>query len=68
VHIRRISFVGVKTESFDAMTEFARYVLDLAPGHRDGGWAVFQLRAPDGEVYALQQDHGPGVPTDRGET
>lgn len=142
MHIRRISFVGVKTESFDGMANFARDVLGLAPGHRDDGWAVFQLasgdrdlfevyrpgqyderllpadaagvtiafgvddlvqaraellaagveivadavwaaeafsdpqlegfgwlffRAPDGSVYALQQDHAPTTPKDRGD-
>ena len=141
MHVRRVSFVGMKTERFDAMTAFVRDVLGLAPGHRDDGWAVFQLdsgdrdllevyrpgayderllpavaagvtvafavddlraardellaakveivadtvwaaeafadpglegfgwlffRAPDGNVYALQQDHAPSVPTDRG--
>ena len=141
MHVRRISFVGVKTDSFDAMADFARDVLGLAPGHRDDGWAVFQLesgdrdlfevyrpghyderllprkaagvtvafgvddllearaellaarteivadtvwadeafddprlagfgwlffRAPDGQVYVLQQDHAPSAPADRG--
>ena len=142
MHIRRLSFMGVKTDSFDAMAVFARDVLGLQAGHRDDGWAVFQLesgdrdlvevyrpgryderllpaaatgptvafavddllaaraelvaadieivadivwaaeafddpqlegfgwlffRAPDGNVYALQQDHGPTAPTDRGD-
>jgi catechol 2,3-dioxygenase-like lactoylglutathione lyase family enzyme len=141
MRVRRVSFVGVKTEQFDAMTSFVHDVLGLAPGHRDDGWAVFQLesgdrdlveiyrpggfddrllpaaatgptvafavddllaartelvaadveivadivwaaeafddprldgfgwlffRAPDGNVYALQQDHAPSDPTDRG--
>ena len=141
MHIRRISFVGMKTERFDAMTTFVRDVLGLAAGHKDDGWAVFQLesgdrdllevyrpggyderllpavaagvtvafavddlraareelvaagieivadtvwaaeafadpalegfgwlffRAPDGSVYAMQQDHAPSTPTDRG--
>jgi len=141
VRIRRLSFVGVQTERSDAMAAFVRDVLGLAPGHRDDGWAVFQLesgdrdffevyhpgdyderllpaaatgptvafavddlvtaraelvasgveivadivwaaeafhdprlegfgwlffRAPDGHVYALQQDHAPSAPGDRG--
>ena len=141
MHVRRISFVGMKTERFDAMTTFVRDVLGLAAGHKDDGWAVFQLesgdrdlievyrpgsyderllpavaagvtvafavddlgaardelvaagieivadtvwaaeafanpdldgfgwlffRAPDGNVYAMQQDHAPSTPTDRG--
>ena len=142
MRIRRLSFVGVETDSFDAMSLFVRDVLGLQSGHADDGWAVFQLesgdrdlvevyrpgaydqrllpadatgptvafavddlltaraeliaagteivadivwaavafddprldgwgwlffRAPDGNVYALQQDHGPTAPTDRGD-
>jgi hypothetical protein len=143
MHIRRLSFMGVQTESFDAMAVFVRDVLGLQAGHRDDGWAVFQLgsgdrdlvevyrpggyderllpalatrptvafavddllaakaelaaagieivadivwaaeafddprldgwgwlffRAPDGNIYALQQDHAPSHATDRGGT
>jgi catechol 2,3-dioxygenase-like lactoylglutathione lyase family enzyme len=142
VRVRRLSFVGVKTDDFEAMTSFVRNVLGLQPGHTDEGWAVFQLesgdrdlvevyrpgryderllpatvtgptvafavddllaarselvaagieivadvvwaaeafadprlagfgwlffRAPDGNVYALQQDHAPSDSTDRGD-
>jgi catechol 2,3-dioxygenase-like lactoylglutathione lyase family enzyme len=142
MHIRRLSFMGVQTESFDAMAVFVRDVLGLRAGHRDDSWAVFELesgdrdlvevyrpgryderllpaaatgptvafavddllaaraelvaakieivadivwaaeafhdprldgwgwlffRAPDGNVYALQQDHGLTAPTDRGD-
>jgi catechol 2,3-dioxygenase-like lactoylglutathione lyase family enzyme len=142
MRIRRLSFVGVKTEQFEAMAAFVGDVLGLKPGHRDEGWAIFQLesgdrdllevyrpgsyderllpasavgptvafavddllaaraelvaagieivadtvwaadafgdpdyegfgwlffRAPDGNVYALQQDHGPTASTDRGD-
>jgi hypothetical protein len=142
VRIRRLSFVGVKTESFDAMSVFVRDVLRLKAGYADNAWAVFHLesgdrdlvevyrpgryderllpaaasgptvafavddllaardeleaagveivadvvwaaeafddprlhgwgwlffRAPDGNVYALQQDHAPSVATDRGD-
>ena len=141
MHIRRLSFLGVKTDSLDAMAVFLRDVLGLQAGHREDGWAVFQLesgdsdlvevylpgryderllpaaatgptvafgvddlaaardelvaagvelvadivwaaeafddprlegygwlffRAPDGNVYGLQQDHLPTAPTDRG--
>ena len=141
MRIKRVSFLGVRTDEFVAMTAFVRDVLGLQPGHRDDGWAVFQLesgdrdlvevyrpggyderllpalatgptvafavddllaardelvtagieivadavwadeafgdpeyegfgwlffRAPDGNVYALQQDHAPSDPTDRG--
>ena len=53
MHIRRISFVGVKTQSFDAMADFARDVLGLAPGHRDDGWAVFQLASGDRDLFEV---------------
>ena len=142
MRINRVSFLGVRTDEFVAMTAFVRDVLGLQAGHRDDGWAVFELgsgdrdlvevyrpgryderllpaavtgptvafavddllaaraellaadieivadivwaaeafedprlngwgwlffRAPDGNVYALQQDHGPTAPTDRGD-
>ena len=53
MQIRRISFVGVKTERFDAMADFARDVLGLAPGHRDDGWAVFQLESGDRDLFEV---------------
>ena len=53
MHIRRISFVGVKTESFGGMADFARDVLGLAPGHRDDGWAVFQLESGDRDLFEV---------------
>lgn len=54
MHIRRICFVGARTENFDAMTGFVRDVLGLALGHQDYGWAVFRLESGDRdflEVY-----------------
>ncbi len=69
MHIRRISFVGVKTESLHAMADFARDVLGLAPGHRDDGWAVFQLESGDRDLFEVYR---PGrydehlLPTDAG--
>ena len=141
MRIRRLSFLGVKTDEFEAMTAFVRDVLRLQSGHLDDGWAVFHLesgdrdllevyrpgryderllpavatgatvafavddllaaraelvaagieivadivwaaeafdesrldgfgwlffRAPDGNIYAMQQDHAPSAPTDRG--
>lgn len=58
MHIRRISFVGVKTESFDAMTAFIRDVLGLAPGHRDDEWAVFQLGSGDRDLVEVYRPGG----------
>jgi len=53
VHIRRISFVGAKTESLDAMADFVRDVLGLAPIHREGGWAVFQLESGGRDFFEV---------------
>lgn len=54
MRIRRIAFLGVQTENFEAMTGFVRDVLGLPSAHLDGGWAVFQLESGDRdfmEVY-----------------
>lgn len=53
MHVRRISFVGVRTERFDAMAAFARDVLRLEPGHRDDGWAVFQLESGARDLFEV---------------
>lgn len=53
VHIRRISFVGARTERFEAMADFARDVLGLAPRYRDDGWAVFQLESGDRDFFEV---------------
>ena len=45
MRIRRVGFVGVRTEDFDAMTEFVRDVLGLPAAHLDGGWGVFSLES-----------------------
>ena len=63
MRIRRLSFLGVQTERFDAIATFVRDVLGLAPGHRDDGWAVFRLESGDRD---LVEDHEFPVPTDRG--
>ena len=62
MRIRRVSFVGVKTEQFDAMTSFVRDVLGLAPGHRDNGWAVFQLESGDRDLLEVYR---PGLYDER---
>lgn len=54
MNIRRICFVGARTENFDAMTGFVRDVLGLTSAHQEGGWAVFRLESGDRdflEVY-----------------
>ncbi len=54
MHIRRIAFLGVQTEHFDAMAGFVRDVLGLPAAHLDDGWGVFRLETSDRdyvEVY-----------------
>ncbi len=54
MRIRRVCFVGVRTEDFDAMTGFVRDVLGLPSAHLDSGWGVFSLESGDRdfvEVY-----------------
>lgn len=58
MHIRRLSFMGVRTESFDAMGVFARDVLGLQAGHRDDGWAVFQLESGDRDLIEVYRPGG----------
>jgi catechol 2,3-dioxygenase-like lactoylglutathione lyase family enzyme len=58
VRIRRLSFVGVKTESFDAMSVFVRDVLGLPSGHKDDGWAVFQLDSGDRDLVEVYRPDG----------
>jgi catechol 2,3-dioxygenase-like lactoylglutathione lyase family enzyme len=53
VRIRRISFAGVKTGNFEVMTAFVSDVLGLQPGHRDDGWAVFQLESGDRDLLEV---------------
>ena len=53
MRIRRVSFVGVKTEDFEAMTTFVQDVLGLQPGYRDDGWAVFQLESGDRDLVEV---------------
>ncbi len=62
MHIRRISLVGARTERFGVMADVVHDVLGLEAGHRDDGWAVFQLASGD-----RQQDQGPSIPGDRGD-
>jgi hypothetical protein len=58
VRIRRLSFVGVKTESFDAMSAFVGDVLGLKSGHQDEGWAVFQLESGDRDLVEVYRPGG----------
>ena len=58
MRISRISFVGAKTQRFDAMTAFTRDVLGLRPGHRDDGWAVFQLGSGERDLFEVYRPGG----------
>jgi catechol 2,3-dioxygenase-like lactoylglutathione lyase family enzyme len=58
VRVRRLSFLGVKTDDFEAMTAFVRDVLGLEPGHRDAGWAVFQLASGDRDLVEVYRPGG----------
>ena len=69
MRVRRIAFAGTRTERFDAMTAFAADVLWAADAFEDPrlegfGWLFF--RAPDGNLYVLQQDHAPSGQPVRG--
>lgn len=55
MRVRRISFLGVRTENFDQMTVLVRDVLGLTPSHVDSGWAVFPA-ATDGPIAAFAVD------------
>jgi catechol 2,3-dioxygenase-like lactoylglutathione lyase family enzyme len=50
--------MGVQTESFDAMAVFMRDVLGLQAGHRDDGWAVFQLESGDRDLVEVFRPGG----------
>ena len=58
MRVRRLSFLGVKTDDFEAMTAFVRDVLGLEPGHRDEGWAVFQLASGDRDLVEVYRPGG----------
>ena len=58
MRIKRLSFLGVRTNEFVAMTAFVRDVLGLQPGHRDDGWAVFQLESGDRDLVEVYRTGG----------
>ncbi len=58
MRIKRVSFLGVRTSEFAAMTAFVRDVLGLQPGHRDDGWAVFQLGSGDRDLVEVYRPGG----------
>jgi catechol 2,3-dioxygenase-like lactoylglutathione lyase family enzyme len=60
--VRRISFLGVRTENFDQMTVFVRDVLGLTPSHVDSGWAVFPLDSGERDYFEI---YGPANQDER---
>lgn len=58
MRVGRVSFLGVRTSSFEPMTAFVRDVLGMRPIHLVDDWAVFQLPSSDRdfvEVYGPTQ-------------
>jgi catechol 2,3-dioxygenase-like lactoylglutathione lyase family enzyme len=58
MEVRRIAWLGVRTERADAMVEFLQNTLGLALEHAEGGQWVFSL--PDGakaEVFSSDSPH-----------
>ena len=62
MHIRRISFLGVRTSNFDAMTTFVRDVLGLPTSHLDDDWAIFPLQSGKRDYFEI---YGPGHADER---
>ncbi len=58
MRVKRVSFLGVRTTEFVAMTAFVRDVLGLEPGHTDDGWAVFQLDSGDRDLVEVYRPGG----------
>ena len=55
--IRRISFLGVRTSNFEAMTVFVRDVLGLRTSHLDDDWGIFPLKSGGRDYFEI---YGPG--------
>ena len=62
MNIRRISFLGVRTSNFDAMTVFVRDVLGLRTSHLDDEWAIFPLESGGRDYFEI---YGPGHTDER---
>lgn len=62
MRVRRISFLGVRTENFDEMTAFVRDVLGLPLSHLDGEWAIFPLESGKRDYFEI---YGPGHTDER---
>ena len=62
MRVRRISFLGVRTNNFDAMTAFARDVLGLPISHVESDWAIFLLESGKRDYFEV---YGPGHADER---
>ena len=62
MHIRRISFLGVRTANFDAMTTFVRDVLGLPMAQPSLDWAIFPLESGKRDYFEI---YGPGHTDER---
>ncbi len=62
MRVRRISFLGVRTANFDAMTAFVRDVLGLAPSHAEADWTIFPLESGKRDYFEI---YGPGHADER---
>lgn len=62
MRIHRISFLGVRTKNFDAMTAFARDVLGLPLAHLEDEWAIFPLESGKRDYFEI---YGPGHADER---
>ena len=59
--VLRVSFVGTRTDSFDATLSLFRDVLGMAPAFAHPGWAGFHL--PSGERDLLEVFGRPDIDT-----
>jgi catechol 2,3-dioxygenase-like lactoylglutathione lyase family enzyme len=62
MRIRRISFLGVRTEHVDEMTAFVRDVLGLTPAFANPGWTGFRLGSGARDLFEI---YGPSFRDER---
>ncbi len=53
MRIRRISFLGVRTSNFEAMSSFVRDVLGLPASHAEPDWAIFPLESGKRDYFEI---------------
>ncbi len=62
MQVRRISFLGVRTSNFEAMTAFVRDVLGLQTSHAEADWSIFPLESGARDYFEI---YGPGHSDER---